>query len=471
MKFHQIILLIVLSVLTFSCVDTLTDYGLKVQPTTDQIQIGTDTFHLNTETDSVEYIYSKPDSFLLGDFFNVKYGSTRADILAQVNSMEGANFTFPENAQPDSAYVILYYKSWFGDAYSPFEVNVYQMNLNDSLVYSNSYRSNLDPLKYSDRSNLLGSGIFKAKDPARKYSSSALVIKLSDNFVTNFFNGRNYFTNEAKFLHFFRGMYITTNFGASTLLNVGQIDLEFYYHYTAKVSGVDTKISNMLIFPANSLVRQVNRFKHDDRPKVSSINDSVNWVASPANFQTRIFLPLNRIKDSIDKRIPAKNGVKQIINKAILQVKATQIEDYKADTLSTPLVNYMLLIKETEVDNFFKKKELPSDTSTVAVLSQIYVSQIGTTGVYEYFYNYNLARIIANELKRNPTTQPVPMVLVPVEVVSSTSSATGSTTVSSIKQQQKMSAVVVRSGKVYDSKTGVKIKSEPMHLKLIYSGF
>jgi hypothetical protein len=182
-------------------------------------------------------------------------------------------------------------------------------------------------------------------------------------------------------------------------------------------------------------------------------------------------LPLNRIKDSIDKRIPAKNGVKQIVNKAILQVKATQIEDYKADTLSTPLVNYMLLIKETEVDNFFKKKELPSDTSTVAVLSQIYVSQIGTTGVYEYFYNYNLARIIANELKKNPTPQPVPMVLVPVEVVSSTSSATGSTTVSSIKQQQKMSAVVVRSGKVNDSKTGLKIKSEPMHLKLIYSGF
>ena len=469
MKFHQIILLIALSVLTFSCVDTLTDYGLKVQPTTDQIQIGTDTFHLNTETDSVEYIYSKPDSFLLGDFFNVKYGSTRADILAQVNSMEGSNFTFPENAQPDSALVILYYKSWFGDGYSPFEVNIYQMNLNDSLVYSNSYRSNLDPLKYSDRSNLLGSGIFKAKDVSRKYSdSTALVIKLSDNFVTNFFNGRNYFTNEAKFLHFFRGMYITTNFGASTLLNVEQIDLEYYYHYTAKVSGVDKKISNMLIFPANTLVRQVNRFKHDNRPTVTSINDSVNWVASPANFQTRIVLPLNRIKDSIDKKIPAKNGVKQIVNKAILQVKATQVED---STLSTPLVSYMLLIKETEVDNFFKKKELPADTSTVAVLSQIYASEIGTTGTYEYFYNYDVARIIANELKKNPTPQPVPMVLVPVEVVSSTSSTTGATTYSSVKQQQKMSAVVVRSGKVKDSKTGLKIKSEPMHLKLIYSGF
>ena len=470
MKFHQIILVIALSVLASSCVDTLTDYGLKVQPTTDQIQIGTDTFHLNTETDSVEYIYSKPDSFLLGDFYNIKYGSTRADILAQVNSMQGANFTMPENAQPDSALVILYYRSWFGDGYSPFEVNIYQMNGNDSLVYSKAYPSNLDPLKYCDRSILMGSGIFRAKDSKRIYSNStALVVKLSNSFLTDFFsNGKGYFTNEAKFQHFFKGMYITTNFGASTLLNIEQIDLEFYYHYTANVSGVNTKISNMLIFPSNTLVRQVNRFKHDNKPKVSSINDSVNWVASPANFQTRIILPLNRIKDSIDKRIPAKNGVKQIVNKAILQVKATQVED---STLSTPLVNYMLLIKESQVDNFFKKKQLPSDTSTVAVLSQIYASQIGTTGVYEYYYHYDVARIIANELKKNPTQQPVPMVLVPVEVVSSTSSTTGSTTYTSVKQQQKMSAVVVRSGKVYDSKTGQKIKTEPMHLKLIYSGF
>ena len=467
MKFHQIILLIVLSVLTFSCVDSLSDYGLGVQPTSDQIQIGTDTFHLFTETDSVEYIYSKPDSFLLGNFFNSTYGSTSADILAQVKSLDGSDFNFPSTAVVDSARVVMYYKSWFGDSYSPLDINVYQMNL-DTFVYTNSYKSNLDPLLYCDKSKLLGHAVFTAKDAMRKRAdSTAIVIKLSNSFLDEFYSLRNYFSNDIMFLHNFKGLYVTTNFGASTLLNINQLDIEYYYHYTEKVNGVNTVINNLLVFPANKEVRQVNRFKHIDRPKVSSINDSVNWVASPANFQTRIVLPLNRVKDSINKKIPIK---KQIINKAILQVKVVKSVE---DTLSTPYVGYMLLIKETEVDNFFKKKQLPSDTSTVAVLGQISASEIGTTGVYEYSYNYNLARIIANELKRaalkNQAPQAVPMLLVPVEVVASSSSTTGATIYTSVKQQHKMSAVVVRSGNMYEK--GQKIKTEPMHLKLIYSGF
>ena len=32
------------------------------------------------------------------------------------------------NAVPDSAKLIMYYYSWFGDKYSPMEVNIYEMN-------------------------------------------------------------------------------------------------------------------------------------------------------------------------------------------------------------------------------------------------------------------------------------------------------------------------------------------------------
>jgi hypothetical protein len=93
MKSPQVFLLFLLSFLTISCVDTLTDYGSGIQPLSDKIQVGTDTFHLTTSTEKVDFIYSKPDSFLLGNFYNAKYGSTRADILAQVNCP--SDFVFP----------------------------------------------------------------------------------------------------------------------------------------------------------------------------------------------------------------------------------------------------------------------------------------------------------------------------------------------------------------------------------------
>ena len=161
MKSYQVILLILLSVLTFSCTEDLTNYGSGIQPESDGISIGTDTFHLTTETDSVEYIYSKPDSFLLGTFYNEKFGSTRADILAQVNCP--IDFKFPIHSVADSALVVLYYKSWFGDQYAPLDVNVYKMN-KSTFNYTGLYPTNLDPTDYTDLSVLLGHRIFTAKN-------------------------------------------------------------------------------------------------------------------------------------------------------------------------------------------------------------------------------------------------------------------------------------------------------------------
>jgi hypothetical protein len=141
-------------------------------------------------------------------------------------------------------------------------------------------------------------------------------------------------------------------------------------------------------------------------------------------------------------------------------------------SLAMPVVNYMLLVKESDLQNFFNNKVLPSDTSTVSVLGQFTSTLNTTTGLYEYYYYYDLAKIVANELKvakRNNTTlaENMKMVLVPVSVATS---STSSTTVTSCKQQYKISGITIRSGKVIDPSSGNKV-TEPMMLKLIYSGF
>src|ERR1035437_3307149 len=153
MKAYPVILFFLASLFLFSCTDNITDIGKGVQPSSDQITIGADTFHLSSKTIFVESIFSRPDSFLLGTFYDTKFGTTQADILAQVNCPEG--FKFPPNSVPDSAKIILYYTGCFGDTLSPLDLNIYEIN-KKTFSYTEQYASNLNPSDYTDRSLKLG---------------------------------------------------------------------------------------------------------------------------------------------------------------------------------------------------------------------------------------------------------------------------------------------------------------------------
>jgi len=473
MKSYQIILLFLLSILTFSCVDDLTNYGFGIQPKSDEISIGTDTIHLQTSDSLVDYLISHPDSFLLGTFYNEKYGSTHADILAQVKSPFGKKF--PLNSVPDSAELVLQYNTWFGDKYAPMDVNVYEMNLK-TFIYTDPYSTNIVPTDYSDLSILLGHRIFTAKDVVKTRGDSTKIrIKLSSDFVQRFYKGEVFYNIDSAFTKFFKGIYITTNYGSSTIINIAKkgIYINYYTHYTYTPPGtnkLDT-VKETYNFPANDEVRQVNRFSHPDRTQFVKLRDSVNYVASPANLLTCVNIPLHRIKQKIDANVKM-NGKKQLLNNALLRVDITEVENA---TLAMPVVNYMLLIKESAINDFFDRNQLPADTSTCAVLGKLSYSKIGSTNSYKYYYSYDVAKIIANELAiaaGNNTTpiEKLKMVLVPVSITT-TESSSGTVSITSMKQQYSMSGVTIRSGKEYDSSTGKKIDSEPMHLKLVYSGF
>ena len=467
MKSYPIILLFLLSLFVFSCSDSLTDIGSGVQPISDQIKVGTDTFHLTTTTVPVEYINSRPDSFLLGSFYDTKFGSTKADILAQVNCPVG--FKYPSNAVADSAVVIMYYKTWVGSKYSPLDINIYQMNLN-TFKFSDLFHSNLNPSEYTDQTIKLGQKIFSAKDAAivRK-DSTAIRFKLSNSFVSTFGND-SYYSSTNAFLNFFKGMYITANYGASTMLTIRQIDLLYYYHYTyltKNIHGGDSlvTVNDVRPFPANSEVRQVNHFVHD-RSTVNLNRDTVNYIASPANFQTRINVPLNRIKQRMDAGVKGKD---LSVNSALLKVEVTEQKEDTAAKRTAP--TYLLLIKESAKKRFFDNRELPSDTC--AIQGSYTTEQIGTTGTYKHYYSFNMSTLVANEFKlakQKGTTLPesMNMLLVPIKI-STTTNSSGVTSYIYVKENHLMNAVTIRSGKVIDPNKD-KVTA-PMMIKVVYSGF
>ena len=458
MKSYPVLLLFLLSLFVYSCSDSLSEIGSGIQPSSDQIALGKGVFHLTTENVFVESIYSRQDSFLLGTLNDSKFGSVQADILAQVNCPEG--FTFPKGSVPDSASVSMRYKTWFGSKYSPMDVNIYEMNKN-TFNYSTLYPTNLDPEAYCDRSIKIGERIFSAKDAGSVRSdTTAIRFKLTDAFVKRFFDD-SYFASTTKFLNHFKGIYITSNYGSSSMLNISQIDLTYYYHYTyhtKNMSGADSiaTVKSYIVFPANSEVRQVNLFKHDADYRASVIiPDSVNYISSPANIQTRVNIPLHQIQHKLDSAV---NGKKLTINSALMRVEVTNTEE---DTVLHPVVRYMLLVKESAKDRFFNNKELPSDTC--AIRGSYTTEEIGNTGVYKHYYSFNIATLLATQIKKYGSAVPeyMPMRLVPVIIKTATSSS-GTSTYASVKEDYLMSAVTIRSGKNTYS---------PMRINVVYSGF
>ena len=115
---------------------------------------------------------------------------------------------------------------------------------------------------------------------------------------------------------------------------------------------------------------------------------------------------------------------------------------------------YMLLIREESVERFFNNKELPSDTC--AILSAL-TQGTDSAGNTIYYYSYDLSDLLTNQLRKQEPDTALQMVLMPVSV--STGSSSAGTAITSVKQQQTMSA------------TQIKSASNGMNLKMVYSGF
>ena len=86
-----------ISLLIFTaCSDiTITDMGSQLLPAGDQITVSSETFPVRSDNFVVPYIFAYPDSFLLGTFYDPTYGTTHADIFAQVE--KPAKYIYPDN--------------------------------------------------------------------------------------------------------------------------------------------------------------------------------------------------------------------------------------------------------------------------------------------------------------------------------------------------------------------------------------
>ncbi|MCR5050965.1 MAG: DUF4270 domain-containing protein [Paludibacteraceae bacterium] len=457
-----------------SCKNDVTGAGRSVLDADDNIIVLADTFPLSSAIDSCESIISQADSFLLGEI-ETDYGLVRASIMTQLACPEG--YSYPAGAVIDSVCLLMYYSSWVGDGYSPLAINVYLMD-RATFSYNKSYPTNLNVSDFCsrDKSVLTNHRIIAAHEKFDSIQNSAgnyvpmVRLRLNDDFV-NMFSAIRSFETQEKFNQQFKGLLLESSFGSSTMLNVSDIALGVFYHFSYSKAGRDTVVNDMKAFYANSEVRTVNHIKYTDKSEwvdnLQKDSATYNYIVAPAGVYTRMEFPMEQIVDSMCAKLAIDtlpDGTirykRPYVNLAQLKVQVTNVFSGTASSLKRndwlQPAAYMLLVKESSMARFFDNKELPSDTCALLSSLQQGVDEQGNT---IYYYSYDLEDFLTNQLRQDSLEAVLKMMLVPVTVSTGTSNANASAVVTSVKQQQTLSATQIRSA------------SNGMNLKLVYSGF
>lgn len=463
-----------LAALMASCDTDLAGIGSSILTPGDSIVVKADTFSLNSRIDSSNAIVSLPDSALLGELES-DYGTIRAEILTQLTCPEG--YEYPSNAVIDSISLFFYYTSWVGDGYAPLSVNVYEMD-GKQLNYSRQYKTDINLSDYCSRTKsiLRNRRIIVASEKRDSMLSSSNVyvpmVRMMTDSTSDFFrrfSAIRKFTTQDEFNKQFKGLLLETDFGSATMLNVKDIAMGVYYHFSYDKAGRDTTVNDIKVFYANSEVRTVNRISYMDKDALlrNLANDSTryNYIIGPAGVHTRISLPVRQMEQRMHQNLietifsTGDTLIKRpYVNLAELRVDVENVFSGSASTLTRndwlQPAPYMLLVREASAERVLKGSEIPTDTcAIVGTLTQ----GTDSLGNPTYYYSYDLATLLTYELRKDSTPAWLDMRLVPVNVQTATTSST--TIISSVKEAQTLSATKIRSA------------ASGLTLKMVYSGF
>ncbi len=450
-------LLILFTIMMFTVSCTNDDsVGGAVRPEGDNIVVAADTFHIKSENVFNNVMSAQADSMYMGEFYSPVFGTTKAELLVQFAPPE--KYEFPDDSRKptaDSLVLMMYYKSWYGARNIPLEISVYEMN-SGAIDYNKQYLSNLETSDFTDLSLLMGKRMVTSVDLSESDSireSEGYVptirYKFDDEQLERFYNiARSPFGTTEEFLDHFKGIFITSRYGASTVFNFFEMHMKLHYHYTYEKNGKDTIVNTSIIYPANKEVRQLNKFSHNDIQEVVEENDSINFIKASAGIYTKLEIPMDRIRE----RIKSKIGNKELhVNGAAIQLEIADMEENLLD-LSYPFA--LMAITESEYEDFLKNYDVPTVVDTNTVIGY-YTSAINA-------YNIDISYYLVKHLRNNPTDENLSLLLLPVQLQQVVNSNTGEVNITRIRPQAEVGGVRLRSGNNANS---------PMKIKLLYAGF
>ena len=491
MKILRLLTVLVIAALTFAaCDDTTEGIGGSVTNKIDNINISDSAFNVTTKSIVAGAVLSRNNTGLIGKMKDPETGNyVKGDYMTQLSvlptfSVDTLDYIKQANKgsiEADSCYLLVSYNASYGDTIAPMKVTAYEMTkpMAEDKEYYSDYDAfekgwvNVNNQHWSSNYNLSNTSDVKnfkiylnkpytTKD-GKTYKNYGSYI------MQTYAEHPEYFKTNYKFLHnVCPGFYIKNVGGTGNMAKIWNTELIFYWtrHKTIKAKDGVTDSTAVGIgynrFDGTEEVLQLNKIENDTKNMELLANqENCTYLKSPAGIFTEVTLPIEEIM---------KGHEKDTLNTATISFprlnNADEDNPYNFATPST-----ILMVQKDSLQSFFEKSKLADNRTS-------YTASYSSTGSYKNAYTFqNIANLVSAMYKNKGKGENWnKVVLVPVNVITTTQGYT--TVISKINHDMSLASTRLIVGtddpdKDYttDKKTGKKVASGPIRIKVIYSKF
>lgn len=487
MKILRLLTVLVIAALTFAaCDDTTEGIGGSITNKIDNINISDSAFNVTTKSIVAGAVLSRNNTGLIGKMKDPETGNyVKGDYMTQLSvlptfSVDTLDYIKQANKgsiEADSCYLLVSYNASYGDTIAPMKVTAYEMT--KPMSEDKEYYSNYDAFKegwvsennqhWSSNYNLSNTSDvknFKIYLNKKYTTKDGKTYKNYGSYIMQTYAEHpEYFKTNYKFLHnVCPGFYIKNVGGTGNMAKIWNTELIFYWKKTIKAKDGVTDSTGIGYnrFDGTEEVLQLNKIENDtENLKKLASQEDWTYLKSPAGIFTEVTLPIDDIM---------KGHEKDTLNTATISFprlnNADEDNPYNFATPST-----ILMVQKDSLQSFFEKSKLADNRTS-------YTASYSSTGTYKNAYTFqNIANLVSAMYKNKGKGENWnKVVLVPVNVITTTQGYT--TVISKINHDMSLASTRLIVGtddpdKDYttDKKTGKKVASGPIRIKVIYSKF
>lgn len=485
MKILRLLTVLVIAALTFAaCDDTTEGIGGSITNKIDNINISNSAFNVTTKSIVADSVLSRNNTGLIGKMKDPETGNyVKGDYMTQLGvlptfSVDTLDIKKANNGsiEADSCYLLVSYNASYGDTIAPMKVTAYEMT--EPMREDQEYYSNYDAFKngWVNENNPHWSSNYNLSNTSdvknfkiylnKEYKKDGKTYKNYGSYILQTYAEHpKYFKTNFKFLHnVCPGFYIKNVGGTGNMAKIWNTELIFYWKKTIKAKDGVTDSTGIGYnrFDGTEEVLQLNKIENDtENLKKLASQEDWTYLKSPAGIFTEVTLPIEDIM---------KGHEKDTLNTATVSFPRLNNENednpYNFATPST-----ILMVQKDSLQSFFEKSKLADNRTS-------YTASYSSTGTYKNAYTFqNIANLVSAMYKNKGKGENWnKVVLVPVNVITTTQGYT--TVISKINHDMSLASTRLIVGtddpdKDYttDEKTGKKVASGPIRIKVIYSKF
>lgn len=487
MKILRLLTVLVIAALTFAaCDDTTEGIGGSITNKIDNINISNSAFNVTTKSIVAGAVLSRNNTGLIGKMKDPETGNyVKGDYMTQLSvlptfSVDTLDYIKQANKgsiEADSCYLLVSYNASYGDTIAPMKVTAYEMT--KPMAEDKEYYSDYDAFEkdWVSESNQHWSSNYNLSNTSdvknfkiylnKKYKKDGKTYKNYGSYIMQTYAEHpEYFKTNYKFLHnVCPGFYIKNVGGTGNMAKIWNTELIFYWTRKKTINKDSTAVSiGYNRFDGTEEVLQLNKIENDTenlKKLASKDQEKCTYLKSPAGIFTEVTLPIEDIM---------KGHEKDTLNTATISFPRLNNENednpYNFATPST-----ILMVQKDSLQSFFEKSKLADSRTS-------YTASYSSTGTYKNAYTFqNIANLVSAMYKNKGKGENWnKVVLVPVNVITTTQGYT--TVISKINHDMSLASTRLIVGtddpnKDYttDEKTGKKVASGPIRIKVIYSKF